>query len=144
MFAESIVSVQEDGARKWFLALSEHPENYRFASHLGFYITEGNFGEVGSRFYTKERFHGFMLKLSFRLTEVSANRFTFTLLKPISNIDGTFTITKVDTSQTRITLCLSSSHKFICQLFKIRPFYRAVQMQITSELQHIKTSMEYT
>ncbi len=75
MCAESTVHASESEVREWFLDLSTHPENYSFASHLGFTFTKGNFGEVGSRFYTRERFYGFLVKLTFRLTEVSANKF---------------------------------------------------------------------
>ena len=142
MRAEARVNIEADDARKWFLGLKTNPEDYNFSSHLGFYFTEGNFGEIDSRFYTKERFYGIMLKLSFRLTERSANSFTIALHKPIRNIDGTFAISKVDESITRIDLSLFARTKPIYRLFQIRPLYEAVQEQINSEVQHIKAAME--
>jgi len=142
MRAETYVHIEAHNAKQWFFGLKDHPERYTFASHGGFYFIEGNFGEVGSRFYTKERFHGMLLKLTFSLTEVTSNSFAFELLKPIRNIKGIYTITKSDNNMTLVSLSVYARTKRIRLMFKMRPFYRVIQKQINSEVKHIKKSME--
>jgi hypothetical protein len=142
MTAQTVVAIDSEGARQWFLQLKDHPENYAFASHAGFIFTEGDFGEVGARFFTIERFHGFPLKLSFRLSAINATSFTFDLLKPLSNIKGEFSITQHENNTCTLTLTVSTGSNYTHRLLSIRPLYSAVQQQISREVNHIKTSME--
>ena len=141
--AKTDVNVNIEDVRHWFLGLKEHPEHYTFASHEGFYFTEGDFGEVGARFYTKERFSGILAKLSFSLTKVTDNSFTFELTKPIRNVQGEYTLTERERDITTVSLSVFARTRQILRLFKIKPFSQAVENQINREVQHIKTKIEY-
>ena len=140
--AETDVHVNIDNVRQWFMGLKEHPEQYTFASHEGFFFTEGDFGEVGARFYTKERFSGLLAKLTFSLTEVTANSFTFELIKPLRNIKGQYALAQREQNITTVTLSVYARTKNIIRLFDIKPFSQAVKNQINREVQHIKTKIE--
>ena len=61
---EREVNVSVDRARDWFLSLEEHPERYRFATHEGIEFAGGNFGDVGARFRTREKFYFLKLELT--------------------------------------------------------------------------------
>ena len=140
--AETDVHVDVDTARQWFLGLKEHPERYAFASHKGFYFIEGDFGEVGARFYTLERFRGIETKLTFTLTEITSDSFTFVLNSPIRNIKGKFTLTERERGLTTIGITVFGRTKRIERLFTLKPLSQAVQKQISGEVQNIKISME--
>jgi len=80
--AEKDVDVSVDQARDWFLSLNEHPELYRFATHEGIEFAGGNFGDVGARFRTREKFYLFKLDLLFELVDVDEGSFRFRLIRP--------------------------------------------------------------
>ena len=142
MSAETVVNCGFTTARQWFLGLKDHPERYTFASHLGFYFVEGDFGKVGSIFYTRERFHGLLIKLTFRLSEVTDNSFTFDVIKPISQISGTYSITDLGENQVKLTLSVFAHARFVRWLLSLGPVHSGVKKQITSEIEHVKKSME--
>lgn len=142
MRAETRVNSGFDAARQWFLGLEDHPERYTFASHLGFYFIEGDFGKVGALFYTRERFHGLLFKLTFRLSAVTENSFTFELIKPLSQISGTYTITDLGDNQVNLTLAVYAHSRIVRWVLSLGPVHSGVKKQITSEVEHVKQSME--
>ena len=140
--AETVIETDMKHLVQWFMDLKDHPENYAFASHQGFFFTSGDFGEVGARFYTLERFHGLPLKLSFQLSGISDTSFTFDLLKPLSHIQGAFAMHAQSPQETRLTLSVSTNSDFVRQLFKLPLLRSAIQNQIDAEVRHIKSRVE--
>lgn len=142
MSAYTDVEVSIDDAIQWFLSLKDNPEHYTFATHQGFYFIEGDFGKTGALFYTKERFYGILLKLTFRLTQITPTSFTFDLVKPVHGIKGKYALERRSDTITTITLSVYAQSNTARQLFKLRPFYIAIKNQISGEVQHVKRSME--
>jgi hypothetical protein len=140
--AETTIDVPINEARAWFLSLNRHPERYQFESHKGFTFTEGEFGEPGARFQTEELFHGIKITLKFKLTEVAERRFTFVLQSPIKGIWGYFELETLGETRTRLLLAIGSDSKARRMMLKAPLIRSAVQQQIQSEVDHIKTSME--
>lgn len=140
--AATQVQVTGAEARRWFLSLETHPERYQFETHAGFAFSAGNFGEIGARFQTWERFMGLTFNLHFELTETGDSHFRFRLIRPPLPIWCAFTI--VEHTGNSIDLGLEvggTSHtgEWFLTLPVVRP---TVQRQIASEIEHIKTSME--
>jgi hypothetical protein len=142
LVAQQLIEVSVDKARRWFLALQDHPERYQFDTHGGFTVTEGNFGQEGSKFQTKERFHGVPIKLSFELTGVDACAFRFQLRRPPLPIWGSFSLEPIADDTTRLSLEIGATAP-IAAWFLLLPLVReSVQGQIQREVDHIQTSME--
>ena len=140
--AETTVNVSLDEARDWFLSLEEHPERYAFETHAGFAFVRGNFGEVGARFNTREKFHGLRVTLHFELTGVNETRFRFRLLRPAPPVWGAFLI-QAQTSHT-INLCLEVGgiNRLGETILQLPLVHSAVRRQIQGEADHLKASME--
>ncbi len=136
------VGVTLEQARAWFLSLRENPHRYRFATHEGFVFTEGDFGRPGARFYTVERFGGLRQRLWFELTAVGEASFEFVLLRPLNGqIWGAFVLAPTS-SGTSLTLNVGARTPLGVRFMRFWPIRLAVQRQITSEVRHIKASME--
>jgi hypothetical protein len=140
--ASTTIDVSPVQARAWFLSLAEHPERYRFASHMGVTFTEGSFGRPGARFQTEERFSGIRLTLKFELIEVQDRRFTFLLLEPLRGVWGHFSLEPRTDGTTALTLAIGSRQRSVRLLLQL-PFIRsAIETQIQREVTHIQRSME--
>jgi hypothetical protein len=136
------VAVDQTQARQWFLDLETHPQRYQFETHEGFAFTEGNFGQVGARFQTWERFLGIQVNLHFELTETSNAYFQMRLCRPPLPIWCTFYIEKNGDHATTLSLRVGGT-SFIGRLFLSLPIAKhVIQKQIQGEINHIKTSME--
>ena len=129
-------------ARRWFMELETHPERYQFQTHAGFTFTQGNFGEVGARFQTQERFWGLPLTLSFELTHVEAQRFHFRLIRPRLPVWGAFTIEEAGDGTTVLRLDVGGTARVGAWMLRLPPVRDAVRRQIRGEVEHIKASME--
>jgi hypothetical protein len=140
--AEVPVRVAVGAARRWFMELETHPERYRFETHAGFTFTQGNFGEIGARFQTRERFWGLPLTLSFELTQVEAQRFHFRLIRPRLPVWGAFTIEETGDGTTVLRLDVDGTTRLGAWMLRLRPVRGAVRRQIHGEVEHIKASME--
>ena len=140
--ATAAVGVAADQARRWFVELETHPERYRFETHAGFRFTRGNFGEVGARFETCERFCGLGLSLSFELAEVGDTQFRFRLIRPGVPIWGRFMIEETPGGTVELRLGIGGTTRLGAWFVQFPPIKGAVQQQIRREIAHIKASME--
>lgn len=140
--AEANVDVGQEEARQWFLDLESHPERYEFATHAGFEFTQGNFGEIGAKFQTEERFLGLKTTLRFALTDLETYQFHFQLLRPALPIWGTFSLECISDHRTAVHLEIGSERS-LGHFFLNFPLIRtAIHRQIQREVDHIKKSME--
>ncbi len=140
--AEETVHVRIAQARQWFMELETHPERYQFETHAGFAFTQGNFGEIGARFQTWERFYGLKFTLRFELTEVGDTHFRFRLLHPALPIWGAFAIEEVLRDNTSLSLEIGGTTRPGTWVLWLPLVRRAVRQQIRGEVEHIKASME--
>ena len=140
--ASASVDVRPAQARAWFLSLADHPERYQFDTHHGFTFTQGDFGEPGARFRTEERFHGVRLTLKFELTEIGDTDFTFVLREPLPDVWGRFSLAPRLDGTTDLRLEIGSDRSLARRVLGLPLVRGAVQAQITSEVSHIKASME--
>ena len=141
--AQTTINVTAAQARDWFLALKDHPERYRFATHEGFQFVEGNFGEVGARFKTREKFFFLKLELLFELTEVNETTFRFQLIRPSwLRVWGAFIVQELTPESISLRLDIGSTTQFGGILLKFYPLMAAIRRQIAGEVAHIKASME--
>jgi hypothetical protein len=141
--AEQEVNVSANQARDWFLALKDHPDRYRFETHLGIEFIQGDFGEVGSRFKTRERFYFLEIELYFELAGVDERSFRFRLVSlPWAGISGAFRIEELSPHAVMLCLEIGSTRPVGRALLRFYPVERAVRRQITREVAHIKASME--
>jgi len=140
--AEAPVAADVDRTRQWFLELESHPERYRFETHAGFTFTQGDFGEIGARFQTQERFHGLRIRLGFELTEIADTRFQFRLIRPPLPVWGAFAIEQANGATTHLRLEIGGTTRLGAWLLRLPLVNGAVQRQIRSEIQHIKASIE--
>jgi len=140
--AARTVRVPADQARQWFLDLETHPERYRLETHGGFAFTQGNFGEVGARFQTWERFYGVRLSLHFELTELGERDFRFRLIRPALPIWGAFAIEDAPGDAVRLCLRIGGLTRLGARLLRLPLIRGAVRRQINREVAHVKASME--
>lgn len=141
--AQTTVDVTPAQARQWFLSLKEHPERYQFATHEGFEFVEGDFGEIGARFKTREKFYFLKLELLFELTEIRESAFRFRLIRPENlQIWGEFRIEESGEGKARLTLDIGSLTPLGQTALASYPVAAAVRGQIEGEVEHIKASME--
>jgi hypothetical protein len=140
--AEETVHVSIAQARQWFMELEKHPERYRFETHAGFAFTQGNFGEIGARFQTRERFYGLKLALRFELTEVGDTRFRFRLIRPALPVWGAFAIEEVPGNGTSLSLAIGGTTRLGAWLLRLPLVRGAIRRQILGEVEHIKASMQ--
>jgi hypothetical protein len=141
--AEAGVGVPVEAARDWFLSLKEHPERYQFDTHEGFVFEEGDFGEVGARFKTREKFLFLRLELLFELAEVGERAFRFSLRRPAClGVWGRFEIQEDSGEQSILSLRVGSQTRLGQLLLRFYPVTTAVHRQIGNEVQHAKRSME--
>jgi len=136
------VDVSPHEARRWFLALDEHPERYQSATHGGFVFTKGSFGEEGAQFETRERFAGVCIRLRFRLTKVSEERFAFSLQQPPLAVWGGFEIEPAQGRRSRLSLLIGGASGWARWFLRLPMVRSAVQQQILREVEHVKSSME--
>lgn len=143
--AQIDVNVSVEQARDWFLSLKEHPERYQFDTHEGFQFVEGDFGEIGARFKTREKFLFMKLELLFELTEVRGSKFWFRLIRPLRmGIWGSFDIEGAGEQETRLSLDIGSETRAGQLMLRCYPVAVVVHRQIYREVSHIKRSMEQT
>jgi hypothetical protein len=142
--AQTHVEVSQEAARQWFLELKEHPERYQFDTHKGFTFTQGDFGEVGARFETQERFYGLRLTLRFELTEVGDTEVRFQVLRPPVPVWGAFILEAEGPQQTLLTLRIGSDGQAGAAFLHLPLVHGAVQRQIQAEVDNIRDSMERT
>ena len=142
--AQTRVEVSQEAARRWFLDLKEHPERYQFETHAGFTFTQGDFGEVGARFETQERFYGLRLTLRFELTEVGETEVRFRVLRPPAPVWGAFILEAEGPQQTLLTLRIGSDSQLGATFLNLPLVRGAVQRQIQAEVDNIRDSMERT
>jgi hypothetical protein len=141
--AERQVGVSVDRARDWFLSLEDHPERYRFATHQGIKFVGGNFGDVGARFKTREKFYFLSLELLFELVEVDGTSFRFRLIKPAwMDVWGVFSVRELSPGRVSLQLEIGSGTRRGASWLKFSPVAAAIRRQITGEVDHIKESME--
>ncbi len=140
--AETSIHVPAEQARQWFLDLQTHPERYTFATHEGFTFTHGDFGEVGARFETRERFFGLRITLRFELTKIQRYQFHFRVLKPALPVWGAFVLEPLGGDKTRLRLEIGSEGRLGTWALNFPLVRRAVQRQIQGEVKHIRASME--
>lgn len=140
--AETIISVNLEDARAWFFSLKEHPERYEFATHDGFEFVQGDFGEVGARFETRERFFGLRITLRFELTELDATHFCFRLIKPSFPIWGAFVLEDEAAHITRLRLEIGALSPFGGFFLRFPLVRQAIRRQIEREVEHVRASME--
>lgn len=143
--AHRVVDVPIDQARAWFLSLKDHPERYRFATHDGIQFVKGDFGDVGSRFATREKFYFLKLGLLFELVEVSETSFGFRLIRPAwLKVWGAFRLRELSSESISLWLEIGSTTPSGQSWLKFYPLAAAIRQQITREVVHIKASMEST
>jgi hypothetical protein len=140
--AEATVHVHIAQARHWFMELETHPERYQFETHAGFAFTQGNFGEIGARFQTREQFYGLGLTLHFELTEVGDTHFRFRLIRPAFPIWGAFAIEEALGDTTNLSLEIGGTTRLGAWFLRLPLVIDAVQRQIRGEVEHIRASME--
>jgi hypothetical protein len=141
--AQTVVSVSADQARSWFLSLDDHPERYRFGTHDGFEIVQGSFGDVGSRFKTREKFYFLKLELLFELIEVDETSFRFRLIHTSwPQVWGAFLMREMEPASVSLQLEIGPTTRLGAFWLKFYPVAAAIRQQITSEVVHIKASME--
>lgn len=141
--AESAVNVSASQARGWFLSLKDHPERYRFATHESFVFVRGDFGEVGSRFKTREKFPLLTLELLFELIEIDDNSIRFRLIRPAGlGIWGAFRVEEPSSESVLLQLEIGSTSRLGRLVLGFYPVTAAIRGQITGEVTHIKASME--
>jgi hypothetical protein len=141
--AAAQVNVSTTQARQWFLDLKTHPERYQFETHAGFAFTQGNFGEIGARFQTWERFHGLRANLHFELTQTGESHFHFRLLRPPLPIWCAFRLIEETTDNTtNLHLEVGGTTSLGLWFLRLPLIKRTIQRQIQSEVDHIKASME--
>ena len=141
--AEKEVNVSVAQARDWFLSLKDHPERYRFGTHEGFEFLEGNFGDVGSRFKTREKFHFLTLELLFELVEVDDVSFRFRLIRPAwMDVWGRFSMLELSPGTILLRIEIGSDTQRGQFWLGLSPVAGAIRKQITGEVDHIKESME--
>lgn len=138
--AATTVDVDAGDARAWFLSLEAHPERYRFETHAGFTFTQGDFGQPGARFETREAFYGLKITLHFELTGVSTTRFAFRLRR--LPVWGAFSIEADAPGKSILRLDVGASTRTGRVLLQLPLVKRAVRRQIQGEVANIKTSME--
>jgi hypothetical protein len=142
---QQVVDVPVDQARAWFLSLMDHPERYRLATHDGIEFVEGDFGDVGSRFTTRERFYFLKLTLLFELVEVSETSFSFRLIRPAwFQVWGAFRLHQLSSESISLRLEIGSTTQSGQSWLEFYPLAAAIRQQITREVVHIKSSMEST
>ncbi len=142
---EREVNVSVDRARDWFLSLEEHPERYRFATHEGIEFAGGNFGDVGARFRTREKFYFLKLELPFELVDVDESSFRFRLIRPAwMDVWGMFSMQEPGPGKITLRLEIGSGTRRGQWWLKFSPVATAIRQQITGEVEHIKESMETT
>jgi hypothetical protein len=141
--AEREVNTSVDRAREWFLSLKDHPERYRFGTHEGFEFVEGNFGDVGSRFKTREKFRFLNLELLFELVEVDDVSFRFQLISPAwIDVWGRFSMLELKPGIILLRIEIGSDTRRGETWLKFPPVAGAIREQITGEVEHIKESIE--
>jgi hypothetical protein len=141
--AQTLVNVSASQARGWFLSLKDHPERYRFATHAGFEFVHGNFGDVGARFKTREKFYFLKQELLFELIEVDETSFRFRLLSPSwLHVWGAFTVQELSPESVSLRLDIGSTTQYGQLWLRFYPLAAAIRRQITLEVTHIKDSME--
>lgn len=141
--AQRVVYVPMDQARDWFLSLEDHPERYRFATHDGIQFVHGSFGEVGSRFKTRESFYFLRLALLFELFEVGETWFSFRLVSPSwAQVWGAFRMQALSSESISLYLEIGSFNQWGQFWLRFFPVAAAIRRQITREVVHVKTSME--
>ena len=142
--AEAVISVGIARARQWFMELEAHPERYVFETHAGFVFTEGDFGQVGARFATRERFYGVRFSLGFELIDVDERRFEFRVIRPSLPIRGAFSLQEVDVNNTKLCLEIEAADRAGRWILGLPGIREAIERQIRGEAAHIKASMEAT
>ena len=140
--ARDTLSVDPDHVRQWFKELDAHPERYQFDTHAGFVFTSGTFGQIGSHFRTRERFHGLPVTLQFELTEIDEDRFTFRLTRPALPVWGAFLIQRAADNTTVLSLVVGESARQAAWFLRLPLIRAAVHRQIRGEIAHIKSSIE--
>lgn len=141
--AESLVNVSASQARGWFLSLKDYPERYRFGTHEGFVFVRGDFGEIGSRFKTREKFPLLKLELLFELIEIDETSFCFRLIRPARlGIWGVFNVEEPSPESVVLRLEIGSTSQLGRLALRFYPVTSAIRGQITGEVNHIKASME--
>ena len=141
--AQTDVDVTVAQARAWFLSLRDHPERYRFATHDGVTFVEGDFGQAGACFQTRERFYGFKWTLHFQVEEVTETAFRFRLLRPSwAGVWGAFVLNELGAASISLRLEVGAATRLGRWLLRLPPVAVAVRRQIASEVAHIKASME--
>jgi hypothetical protein len=141
--AQTVVNVSVSQARDWFMSLNDHPERYRFATHAGFEFAQGNFGEVGARFKTREKFYFLKQELLFELVEVDETSFRFRLLSPSwLHVWGAFIVQELSPESIALRLEIGSTTQYGQLWLRFYPLATAIRRQITKEVAHIKASME--
>jgi hypothetical protein len=141
--AEREVNVSVNQARDWFFALKDHPDRYRFETHLGIEFIRGDFGQVGSRFKTRERFYVLEIDLHFELAGVDERSFRFRLVSlPWAGIWGAFRVEELGPHTVMLCLEIGSTRPVGRALLRFYPVETAIRRQITREVAHIAASME--
>ncbi len=125
------------------MSLKDHPERYRFATHEGIEFVQGDFGEVGSCFKTREKFYCLTLELRFELIEVHENSFRFRLSSPSwLRVWGAFRVQELGPETISLHLEIGSGTRSGQFWLSLYPLAVAIRQQITREVVHIKASME--
>jgi hypothetical protein len=141
--AQQEVDVTIDEARNWFLSLKDHPERYRFETHMGIEFLEGTFGEAGARFKTREKFLFLTTDLRYELVEVDERSFAFRLLNmPWFHIWGVFRVKERNAHSVLLALEIGASQSLGRSFLAFYPVQNAVNEQVHREVAHIKQSME--
>jgi hypothetical protein len=140
--AETTVNIDIAQARRWFLELETYPERYQFKTHAGFAFDEGQFGQVGARFHTRERFYGLRLTLHFEVVESHDEVFRFHLVRPPLPVWGAFVIEAADDGITNLCLEVGGTTRLGLWFLRLPLVKGAIQRQIRGEVRHIKASME--
>ena len=141
--AKRVVNVSVEQARDWFYSLEDHPERYRFATHEGIEFVQGHFGEVGSRFKTRERFIFLKLEFLFEVIDVGETSFRLRLVEP-AWVDAwvAFSMRETGPDSVALEIGVGSDTKRGQRWLRFPPVMNSIRRQITSEGAHIKESME--
>jgi hypothetical protein len=132
--AQQEVDVALDEARNWFLSLKDHPERYRFETHMGIEFLKGTFGEVGAQFKTREKFLFLTIDLKYELVEVDERSFAFRLLNlPWFHIWGVFRVKERNAHSVLLALEIGASQPLGRSFLSFYPVKTAVDGQVHRE-----------
>jgi len=150
--AKCLINASMERVENWFKQLEKDPKLYRFDTHQGVEVVEGNLSQVGSVFTTKESFLGIMIELKFKVSKVTKNSYEFVVISPgwLKKLEvmGKFALLPVTKNQTILQLLVfnktnSFFSRIVSMLFLyLSPVRLLIAKQIDKEVRLVKEGVE--